>query len=164
MLDIDDVRRKTALLIPGDHIRGSLPGHAPGVAASQLPARDIGEADAVAIAEKAGFGGHPLANRRQRFIAARGGDAIRRVEERGFQLRFAAAPLGHFEAGAQLGLNLIKRMRKEAGQQGTAAGALHKLRRADQHAQHHGRKRRVRQGARGDMHQQIGAGRQAGAM
>ena len=94
----------------------------------QHSARNVSEADAVAISQKAGFGRQPLANRRQRFIAAGGGDASSLVEQRLFQVGISAAPLGHFEAGAQLRLHLVKRVRKQAGQERGPAGALHELR------------------------------------
>jgi len=69
----------------------------------------------------------PWANRGQRLIAPRGRDAGRLFEDNLFQFCIPAAPVGDFETGAELGFQLIKRMRKEARQERSALGALEKL-------------------------------------
>ena len=128
MLHINDVRRETALLIPSGHVRRGLPGHLARVQPGQHAARDEPETHAVAVAQKAGFSRQPVANRRQRFVVAGRGDTISLIEQGLFQVCISAAPLGHFEAGAQFRFHLVKRVGKQARQQRGPTGALHKLR------------------------------------
>ena len=68
----------------------------------------------MAKTQKTHLGWNVRPNRRQRFVAARGGDAIGLGEQRGFQVRMAAFPFGDFQARAQFRFGVIERMRKHA--------------------------------------------------
>src|SRR6266567_4743872 len=54
-LDIDNVRRKTAELVPGDHVGRGAAGNFPGVKTGQNSAGDESEADAMAVSDEPAF-------------------------------------------------------------------------------------------------------------
>src|SRR5206468_93080 len=96
---------------------------------------NVGETDSKTVAQETGPGWHSLANGREGFITARCGDAISLLEQGVFRAGISSAPLDDFQAGAQFGFDLVKRMREQTRQQRCASGALYKLGCARQQAE-----------------------------
>ncbi len=157
MLDVNDVRRKAAKLVPRDDVRRGARGELFRIEPGQRLVRDVTKTDAMAVAEKTRFGGNTAADFCERFVAARGGDAIGLVEQRRFERFGPAAPFGDFEARAELGIGVVKRMGEQARQKRSAAGAFDELRRAQQHAEHDAHERGIGNAAGGDVDEKFRA-------
>jgi len=114
------------------------------------------------VTQKTRFGGNPLPDVGQRFVAAGGGDAIRLPKQHLLQMRAAAAPFGNFQAGAELVVSIVQRMREQTRQEGRAAGTFYKLRRPRQQPKHDAQENRVGNPPGGDVHEQFRPGDQRG--
>ena len=89
--------------------------------------RDEAKTDAMAVTKESLCHRNTRANPAQSFITAGCRDAISLVEQRGFQMSRAAGPLSDFQTSAQLGVGVIKRVGKQARQEGRTPGAFDEL-------------------------------------
>ena len=161
-LHINHMRRETAELIPRHHIVRRRRHDLLRAVTEQGFARHVTKAHALAVAEETRSDWQSRANRRQRFVTPRGGNAIRRGEQLVLQRRVAAAPLGNFQTGAELVIRVVNRVREQPRQKCRAAPALHKLRRAREQPQHQAHQRWIRNVPRRDVNEKLRPGRNGG--
>ena len=101
------MRRQAAKLIPRHHILRRRNDHPFCAVTKQSLCRHETKTHAMAVADQARARWHFRANGGERFVAARGSDAVRRSEQSFLQPGIAAGPLRDFQASAQLGIRLI---------------------------------------------------------
>src|SRR5437660_8896765 len=151
------MRREAAQLIPCNNIVRRSGDELLQTGSRKRVMCDIPEADFVAVAKKTDTCGESCLDRAKRFVTARRGDAVSFAEQFAFQQISAASPLGNFQAGAELRFGVVKRMGEHARQKCLSRGALHKLRRSAEQAEHNAHQRRIRKRTTREMNQQLGS-------
>src|SRR5262245_28309969 len=100
MLDVNDVRRKTADLIPRNDIVRSACDNSFCSAAGQNIASHIAKTYAMTVAENSSFHRQMRTNRCQSFVAPHRRRAIRFAEQCSFKLNISTPPLSDLDARA----------------------------------------------------------------
>src|SRR4026207_971215 len=129
------MRGQASALVPGDDVIGSALNKLRRVVPGKRFVRDVAGADAMAVRNKAHPGRELLLNGGECLVGTGGGDAVGGSEQSVFKRIGGARPFGNLNAGAELGLAVVERVRKEPWNERPAGGAFYELRGAHQNTE-----------------------------
>jgi len=132
VLNVENVRGQTSMLIPGSDIGRGILGPAFDLVAGHRIAGEKAEADPLAVGDEPFVGWSFLADGLDGFVGASHGDAIGLREQFGFPSGSAAAPAGDFEARSEFWVDVIDGVSQQPEWERTLGGGFNELSRLEQ--------------------------------